>query len=63
MDNKEVIVKISANGQDVEVEASGFVGGGCKDFTKQILDALGTVDEEKLKPEYFDTVGQHQKIG
>jgi len=60
---REVIVTISPDGEKVEVDAIGFVGGACKDFTKNIISALGTVQEEKKKPEFFREVHEGVHIG
>jgi len=61
--NKEVVVKISPDGEKVEVDANGFVGGTCKDFMKNVMNALGTVQEEKKKPEFYGTVNEGVRIG
>lgn len=50
----------------VEKEVQGFKGGTCKDATKFIEQAVGTVVEEKLSPEYYIPtpagIDQQQKI-
>ncbi len=60
---REVIVTISPDGGKVEVDAIGFVGSACKDFTKNIISALGTVQEEKKKPAFFETVKEGVHVG
>lgn len=37
----------------VEKEVQGFKGSTCKGATKFIEQAIGTVTEEKLSPEYY----------
>ena len=61
--SKEVIVKISNNGEIVEMDAEGFTGASCKDLMKRTIDALGTVKEEKQKPEYFANQGSGVQVG
>lgn len=52
--NKTITVRIAGNGKP-QIEASGFIGGACKEATKPILDALGasastsdTIDKPEL---------------
>ena len=59
----EVIVTISPDGAKVTTDANGFVGGACHDLMKSTLDALGTIEEEKKKPEYYLTQGTGVKVG
>lgn len=61
--SKEVKITISPDGSNVEVDAEGFVGGGCKDFMKRTLDALGTVQDEQKKPEFYEVNQEHTRIG
>ena len=58
--SKTLEFKISPDGTKVDVDAKGFTGGGCKEFSKDILKSLGTVEEEKKKPEFFEEL--HQTI-
>jgi hypothetical protein len=51
----EVIIKISKDGQNVDVDGQGFVGKKCADFMKPIINALGEVQQEKKKPEFYKT--------
>jgi len=59
---KEVTIKISPDGSEVEIDANGFVGGSCKDFMKGVI-TMGTVIEEEKKPSYYLTERGGQKIG
>lgn len=49
---KEIILTFNDDGT-VDKEVKGFKGGTCKDATKFIEQAIGTVTEEKLSPEYY----------
>ena len=60
--SKEVTFKIGPDGSKVEVEAEGFTGGGCLDFAKRTLDALGKVTDKKDKPEMYLAAGSGIKI-
>ncbi|MBU1076960.1 MAG: DUF2997 domain-containing protein [Spirochaetes bacterium] len=46
-------MKISADGQKIDIDAEGFVGSGCKDFARKTIEAIGTVQSEKKKDEYY----------
>lgn len=59
----EVTIKISADGQSVDMDGAGFVGKKCSDFMKPIIKALGTVQEEKKKAEYYKTEHAGVKTG
>jgi hypothetical protein len=59
---KTVEFKISKDGMKVDVNAEGFTGTGCKDFSKGILKGLGTVEEEKKKPDFFEKEHIHTTI-
>ena len=54
---QEVEIKVSKDGQKIEMDAIGFKGGLCKDFMAKTIQALGKVEEEKKKPEYFAHTG------
>ena len=54
--------KISPDGEKVEIDAKGFIGGKCKDFTKATIKKLGMVTDEKKKPSFYETVDQVQGI-
>ena len=49
---KQIIVTIDLDG-NATVEAVGFNGKGCKDATKAIEEAVGTVTNVKQKPEFY----------
>ncbi len=60
---EEIVVKIDKNG-DVQVEGNGIVGPHCKDLTKDIERALGTVERSELKADYRQVrPGTANKIG
>ena len=58
---KVIGFKISPDGMKVEVDAAGFTGSSCKDFSTNILKSLGTIEEEKKKPAFFEKEHQHIK--
>ncbi len=58
-----VTIKISKDGASVEVDAEGFVGKKCSDFMKPLVKALGIVQEEKKKPEFYKTERAGVHIG
>jgi len=49
---KKIEVRILPNGK-IEIETEGFKGKACLDATGEIEKLLGTVVDEKKKPEYF----------
>lgn len=51
--NGEIIVTISPDGSSATTEVKGVKGKSCKDITKQLLEALGVVEQDKKTPEYF----------
>lgn len=51
---QEIIVTINPDGS-TSVETKGYVGKSCKDASKFIEDALGNVESEKLKPEFYQS--------
>ena len=61
--SKEVKVTISNDGSKMEWDAQGFKGTGCKDFAKSILEAVGTVEEEKKKSSYYEQEHAGVKVG
>ena len=61
--SKEVKVTISKDGSKMEWDAYGFKGASCRDFAKSILEAVGTVEEEKKKPSYFEQEHAGVRVG
>jgi len=60
---QQIIVTIDAEGNP-KIEAAGFTGTSCKTATAPLEQALGTVADRQLKPEYHapaQTIGQ--KVG
>lgn len=47
---EEIIIDIDETG-NVKVEGKGFRDGDCLKLTKDIEDALGTIEKRSLKPE------------
>lgn len=50
---KEVSITVSPDGGVVDIDAEGFTGSSCKDFLKLTMEALGSVEQERRKPEFF----------
>ena len=49
---KQIKILYGPNGE-IEIEAVGYQGKGCKDATKFLEDALGTEKDTKQKAEWF----------
>jgi len=60
---KEVEIKVSKDGQTIEMEATGFKGGLCRDFMDKTIQAIGKIQQEKKKPEFFAHEGSGVSIG
>lgn len=58
-----VTYRISPDGQNVEIDAEGFIGSKCKDFSKAVIRALGHVQNEKKKPEFHSSQTGGVKVG
>lgn len=51
----EIRIKIAKGGKAVKIDVNGVTGTACKDLTKAIEGALGTVAEVEDKPELYQT--------
>ena len=60
---KELIVKISKDGSEVNIEANGFVDGSCGDIERKVLAAIGTQAGGGKKPEFYGSVVAGSNIG
>ncbi len=62
--SKVIIYKISKDGQDVDIDGEGFHGGECMDnaVVKRTIEAIGTVEDSKKKPEFFEQAHVHTQI-
>jgi hypothetical protein len=54
---EEVTIKISPDGTKVEVDADGFSGPECMKFMSGPMSKLGSVLDEKKKPEFHQVGG------
>jgi hypothetical protein len=54
MRNEEIVIDIDPQG-NVTVEGKGFAGADCVKLTAALEEALGDVEERRLKPEYHQT--------
>lgn len=57
---QKIIVKILPDGS-MKVEAEGYTGNSCEEATK-FLKALGTIEGETQKPEYFEAPLQTEGV-
>lgn len=51
---------ISKGERKVQFETDGFVGAGCQAATAAFERAVGAVENEELKQEYFETEQRHE---
>ena len=64
MEMKELEITIDKTGK-VQVAVRGVQGEGCLDLTKNIENAVGTVEEREYTPEYYEqplTVSDNQYV-
>ena len=57
----EIEVIVSSNGT-VTIEVKGQQGSGCVDLTRALEDALGSVESRECKVEYFESVGEGERL-
>jgi hypothetical protein len=57
---KSVEIVISPDGSSIMVDAIGFKGPSCEEFTTAISNALGTTKNADLKPEYWECEGEQE---
>ena len=55
----EVTIKISKDGDKVEVDSENFVGESCMNITDKIAGALGSITDSDKKPEYYQQGNNH----
>lgn len=60
--SKKIIVRIAKDGATT-VKTEGFEGTACKDATKQLEQALGTVTDDQPTQEMYTPPEQHTTIG
>lgn len=48
----QIKIHIDAEGQ-ITVDTAGYKGASCREATRAIEEALGTVNNETMKPEYY----------
>lgn len=51
---KQIAIVVDKKG-GVTIEAMNFSGSSCSDATRSFEMALGTVAQDTLKPEYYET--------
>ena len=53
MSAKKIEITVSPEGA-TSIKTSGFIGGSCRDATRDLERALGMTGTEHLLPEYFN---------
>jgi hypothetical protein len=53
MSEKKIEITVSPEGA-TSIKTSGFIGGSCRDATRDLERALGVAGTEHLLPEYFN---------
>ncbi len=64
MEMKELEITIDREGR-VQVAVRGVKGEGCRGLTKNIEDAVGTVEEREYTAEYYEqpvSVDDHRSV-
>lgn len=59
----EATIKISPNGQKIEIDAEGFTGGSCLSLLGQAMSALGGQAKIEKKPEFHEVEVETVSIG
>ncbi len=55
---RTIEIIVSPTGE-IHIEGVGFIGASCKEATRALEEALGTVERSLTKPEYYQ---QNQRI-
>jgi len=59
----EVVIKISPDGSNVDVDGKNFTGGACKTVIETLTKGVGIVEESKKKPEFYVIEQHHTTLG
>jgi len=59
---KTIKVEIPADGKPPVISVDGAVGSECTDLTKNLTRALGVVESQEKKPEFFQHAGQSREV-
>jgi hypothetical protein len=57
----QVKIKVTPSGATT-VEAEGFKGTSCEDATKAFREALGQVEDDQKKPEFYESVTEDETV-
>jgi len=57
MEMQELEITIDSNGR-VKMKVRGVHGEGCLALTKNLENAIGTVEERRYTPEYYELPGE-----
>lgn len=54
---RQIIATFGPNGE-IKIEAAGFTGADCLEATRFLEEALGTVNEQSLTTDYYQSGNQ-----
>lgn len=60
--NGEIVITISPDGQEIEMDGKNFEGGVCLDTMQNTINMLGGADDIKRKPEFFKQTHEGQSL-
>ena len=58
---KTIEITVSPEGA-TSIKTSGFIGGSCRDATRDLERALGLAGRESLLPEYFQRASAGEQV-
>jgi hypothetical protein len=58
---KKIEITVSPEGA-VSIKTAGFVGGSCRDVTRDLERALGVSGRESLLPEFYAQTGAGERL-
>ncbi len=61
MSSVRVIIRVDRDGK-IQAEVNGVTGTGCQDLTITLLGAIGQVESQELKPEFFEVPQEQREV-
>ena len=61
MSGKKIEITVAPDGS-TGIKTSGFIGGSCRDATRDLERALGVAGREHLQPEYFNQTSTGEQL-
>lgn len=61
MSEKRIEITVSPEGA-VSIKTAGFIGGSCRNATRDLERALGVAGTEHLLPEYFQRASTGEQL-